>query len=138
VSGCDKLDIDRMINTVFFVWVHTTFWHIKSTNSNWHKLDDSCWKAYFHTWMKVLKYEDLLWHLLIKLQVWKYAFQHESSSLCQLEFVDFICQKVVCTQTKKTVLIIRSLVSSIQKVKGHIIVWDLVVPPYTPKERYIW
>jgi len=49
VSGCDKLATDRMINTVFFVRVHTTFWHIKSTNSNWHKLDDSCWKAYFHT-----------------------------------------------------------------------------------------
>ena len=49
VSGCDKLNTNRMINTVFFVWVHTTYWHIKSTNSNWHKLDDSCWKAYFHT-----------------------------------------------------------------------------------------
>ena len=26
---------------------------------------------------------------------------------------------------------------SIQKVKGHIIVWDLVVVPDTPKYRYI-
>jgi hypothetical protein len=28
-------------------------------------------------------------------------------------------------------------VTSIQKVKGHIIVWDLVVPPDTHKNRYI-
>ena len=26
---------------------------------------------------------------------------------------------------------------SIQKVRGHIIVWDLVVVPDTPKDRYI-
>ena len=29
------------------------------------------------------------------------------------------------------------LVPSIQKVKGHIIVWDIVVVPDTPKDRYI-
>jgi hypothetical protein len=28
-------------------------------------------------------------------------------------------------------------VSSIQKVKGHIIVWDVVVPPHTHNNRYI-
>ena len=27
--------------------------------------------------------------------------------------------------------------TSIQKVKGHIIVWDLVVPPDTHTDRYI-
>ena len=67
----------------------------------------------------------MLWHLLIKLQVWKYAFQQASSSLCQLEFVNFICQKVVCTQTKISVFIIRP-VSNMSQVYIYQTVWEIL------------
>ena len=46
----DKFVTDRMINIVFFVWVHTTFWHIMSTSSNWHRWRRFLFKNIF-PWM---------------------------------------------------------------------------------------
>ena len=44
---------------------------------------------------------------------------------CQLELVEIICQNVVCTQTKKSVLIIRP-VSNMSQVYKYQTVWEIL------------
>jgi len=44
---------------------------------------------------------------------------------CQLELVNSICQKVVCTQTKKTVFIILSL-TNLSQVYKYQTVWEIL------------
>ena len=55
--------------------------------------------------MKKRYINELLWH--ISLFGCIFVFNRNHLPWCQLELVDIICQKVVCTQTKISVFIIR-------------------------------
>ena len=61
----------------------------------------------------------------IYLSLGVYFFNTNCLPWCQLELVDIICQKVVCTQTKKSVFIIRP-VSNMSQVYKYQTLWEIL------------
>jgi hypothetical protein len=73
--------------------------------------------------MKKRYINELLWH--ISLFGCIFFFNRNCLPWCQLELVHIICQKVVCTQTKKSVFIIRP-VSNMSQVYTYHTVWEIL------------
>ena len=86
--------------------------------------------------MKKRYINELLWH--ISLFGCIFFFNRNCLRWCQLELVHIICQKVVCTQTKKSVFIIRP-VSNMSQVYKYQTVWEILTlgKRNNMKKRYI-
>jgi hypothetical protein len=73
--------------------------------------------------MKKRYIDELLWH--ISLFGCIYFFNRNRLLWCQLDLVDIICQKLVSTQTNKSVFIIRP-VSNMSQVYKYQTVWEIL------------